>query len=158
MSSHVQPEIEQNMPNASEYTFGIVVAEWNGHITKKLYEGAVKALKNYGALDENIITVYVPGSFELTFGTKYLITKKNVDAVIAIGAVIRGETPHFDYICQAVTHGLTELNLMYDIPVVFGVLTTNDEQQALDRSGGPVGNKGYEAAVAAIKMAALNKN
>lgn len=144
------------VPDASRLKFGIVVSEWNTEITHALLNGALNTLKKHGTLERNIEIVHVPGSFELTFGARLLAEKEEFDAVICLGSVIQGETPHFDYICQGVSHGITELNLEYDIPVIFGVLTTNNMQQALDRAGGKHGNKGDEAAVTAIKMAALN--
>lgn len=145
------------VPDASRLKFGIVVSEWNTEITHALLNGALNTLKKHGTLERNIEIVHVPGSFELTFGARLLAEKEEFDAVICLGSVIQGETPHFDYICQGVSHGITELNLEYDIPVIFGVLTTNNMQQALDRAGGKHGNKGDEAAVTAIKMAALNQ-
>ncbi len=148
----------EQVPDASQFSFGIVVAQWNSEITGSLFEGAYDTLLEHGAKKENIIKVEVPGSFELTYAAKLLLEKTPVDAVIAIGCVIRGETPHFDYISSSVTQGLTELNLMYDKPVIFGVLTTDNLQQAIDRAGGKYGNKGVEAAVTAIKMAALKKS
>ncbi len=144
-----------SVPSAENYTFGIVVAEWNEEITGALLKGAVETLKKHGVLDENIHIRYVPGTFELTFGAKLFLENEMVDAVIVLGCVIQGETRHFDFICQGVTQGITELNTQYDNPVVFGVLTTEDQQQALDRAGGKHGNKGDEAAITAIKMAHL---
>ncbi len=146
---------DDNLLSAENLTFGIVVSEWNKDITDKLCEGARDTLLKYGAFEDDIFIKYVPGSFELTKGAKLFIDYKIVDAIIAIGCVIRGETPHFDYICQSVTAGLTELNVVTDIPVIFGVLTVDNMQQALDRAGGKHGNKGVEAAVTAIKMAEL---
>ena len=144
------------VPDASDFTFGIVVAQWNHEITEALWEGAHKTLIEHGVKPENIIRIDVPGSFELTFGAKILLEKPHIDAVIAIGCVIRGETPHFEYISQSVSNGLTQLNVMFRKPVIFGVLTTNTLEQALDRAGGKYGNKGVEAAVTAIRMADLN--
>ncbi len=146
------------VPDASQFSFGIVVAQWNGEITGALFEGAYDTLVEHGARKEDIIKVEVPGSFELTYAAKLLLEKTPVDAVIAIGCVIRGETPHFEYISSSVSQGLTQLNLQYDRPVIFGVLTTDNLQQAIDRAGGKYGNKGVEAAVTAIKMAALKKS
>ena len=146
-----------NVPDASELKFGIVVSEWNEEITAALLEGAMNTLKKHGCKDENIHILTVPGSFELTYGARVLAEKRNPNAVIVLGCVIQGETRHFDFICQGVTQGITELNLEYDIPVVFGVLTTENQQQAIDRSGGKHGNKGDEGAITAIKMAALKK-
>ena len=146
---------KNELPNAEQFTFGIVVSEWNSHITHALRDGAIETLLDLGALDENILMVDVPGSFELVYGSK-IMCENYVDAVIAIGSVIRGETAHFDYVCQGVTHGIKDLNVEYDTPVIFCVLTDDNEQQALDRAGGKHGNKGIEAAVAAVKMAQLN--
>lgn len=144
-----------HVPDASGMKFGIVVSEWNEEVTAALTEGAMNTLKKHGCKEENIKIITVPGSFELTFGCRLLADKHALDAVIALGCVIQGETKHFDYICQGVTHGITELNLEYDIPFIFGVLTTNNQEQALDRSGGKHGNKGDEAAITAIKMVGL---
>jgi len=145
------------IPNAEDFRFGIVVSEWNAEITEGLYKGAYEALLDCGALEENIIRWNVPGSFELTYGSKKMITSQKVDTVIAIGSVIQGETKHFDFVCSATAQGIKDLNVLYDTPVIFCVLTDNYMQQAIDRSGGKYGNKGAEAAIAAIKMAALGK-
>jgi 6,7-dimethyl-8-ribityllumazine synthase len=144
-----------NVPSAENMKFGIVVAEWNFKITSSLANGAVETLKRHGAQDENIILKYVPGTFELALGGQFFAEHENVDAVILLGCVIQGETRHFDYICDGVTKGTVELNLKYNKPFIFGVLTTDNEQQALDRAGGKHGNKGDEAAVTAIKMVYL---
>ena len=144
-----------SVPSANSMKFGFVVAEWNYEITGALAQGAVDTLKKHGASDENIIVKHVPGTFELTLGAQYLAEYANVDAIIALGCVIQGETRHFDFICHGVTQGITELNMKYNIPFIFGVLTTDNQQQALDRAGGRLGNKGDEAAVTAIKMLAL---
>jgi len=132
--------------------FVIVVAEWNEEITEALFEGAYKGLIDLGAVKKNIERVNVPGTFELTLGALRAAQSKNVDAVICLGCVIQGETPHFDYICQAVAHGITEVNIKTGKPVIFGVLTTLNKKQALERAGGKYGNKGEEAAVTAVKM------
>jgi len=145
-----------SVPNASKMKFGIVVAEWNNDITEALYDGAYKTLIKHGAVAENIIKRYVPGSFELTLGAQ-LMAEAGVDAVIILGTVIQGETRHFDFICHGVTQGITDLNLKYNKPFIFGLLTTDNHQQAVDRAGGKHGNKGDEAAVTAIKMVALKK-
>lgn len=131
---------------------GIVKAEWNSHITNALCSGAVSALQNLGYTDESIAIYTVPGTVELTFAAQQLINSGTVSAVIVIGCVIRGDTPHFDYVCQSVTQGITHLNATTDTPVIFGVLTVNNEQQAIERAGGALGNKGEECALAAIKM------
>jgi 6,7-dimethyl-8-ribityllumazine synthase len=144
------------VPSASAMKFGIVVAEWNYEVTGALAQGAVDSLKLHGAKDENIIIKHVPGTFELTLGAQYLAEFTEVDAIIVLGCVIQGETRHFDFICQGVTQGITSLNIKYNKPFIFGVLTTDNQQQALDRAGGKHGNKGDEAAITAIKMLALN--
>ena len=142
----------KNIKNIEDKKFGIVVAEWNSEVTEALYSGVVETLLQQGASRENIIKKTVPGSFELTLGAQWLAEKNSIDAVICLGCVIQGETPHFDYICQAVAHGITNVGLKYNKPVIFGVLTTLNLQQALDRAGGKHGNKGDEAAATAIKM------
>ena len=143
------------IPNAKPFRFGIVVSEWNPDITENLYKGAFEALIANGALEKNIIRYTVPGSFELIYGCKKMIEVSNVDAIIAIGNVIQGETKHFDFVCDGVTQGIKDLNIKYNVPIIFCVLTDNTKQQSIDRSGGKHGNKGIESAVAAIKMAAL---
>ena len=143
----------KEIPNAEEMIFGIVVAEWNPEITGALLKGCVSTLEKHGALSENIHVKTVPGSFELIYGARQMTLNDGYDAVIILGCVIRGETPHFDYICQGVTEGIARLNVTSNIPVVYGLLTTNDLQQAKDRAGGRLGNKGDECAVVAIKMA-----
>src|ERR1700761_7379037 len=146
---------ETEVPSAAPYRFGIVVAEWNAGITNALYQGAYESLLEHGAVIENIFTYSVPGSFELTSGADFLLKNRKLDAVICLGCVIQGETRHFDFICNAVANGISNVALKYSKPVIFGVLTTNNQQQADDRAGGRHGNKGVEAAVTAIKMAAL---
>ena len=146
------------VPSASEMKFGIVVSEWNYKITGALAQGAYDTLVKHGAIDENIIVKHVPGSFELTLGGQLLAEHTNVDAIILLGCVIQGETRHFDFICQGITQGATQLNMTYSMPVIFGVLTTDNEQQALDWAGGKLGNKGDEAAFTAIKMIELQRN
>jgi len=148
----------ESIPDAGAMRFGIVVSDWNGDVTMALLDGAQKTLIKHGTTPENIIVRHVPGSFELTHGAKMIAEHDNPDAVICIGCVIRGETPHFTYICQGVAGGVTRLNLEYNIPFIFGVLTTDTHQQAADRSGGKHGNKGIEAAITAIKMAALRRD
>lgn len=142
--------------NSASKQFAIVVAEWNEEITEALFEGAYASLLAHGVPKENILRRNVPGSFELSLGGLLLAEQKNIDAVICLGCVIQGETPHFDYICQAVAHGITEAGLMTRKPVIFGVLTTNTRQQALDRAGGKHGNKGEEAALSALHMVSFN--
>lgn len=141
------------IPDASNMCFGIVVAEWNPEITGALLNGAVSTLEKHGALPENIHVKTVPGSFELIYGAHQMTLNDGYDAIIILGSVIRGETPHFDYICQGVTQGIAHLNATSAIPVIYGLLTTDDLQQAKDRSGGQLGNKGDECAIDAIKMA-----
>jgi 6,7-dimethyl-8-ribityllumazine synthase len=133
-------------------SFAIVVAEWNEEITEALYEGAYNGLIELGADKKNIERINVPGTFELTLGALKAAERKGIDAVICLGCVIQGETPHFDYICQAVAYGITEVNIKTGKPVIFGVLTTLNKKQALERAGGKYGNKGEEAAVTAVKM------
>jgi len=143
---------KESIPDASNMCFGIVVAEWNSDITNALLDGAVTTLEKHGALPENIHVKKVPGSFELIYGAHQMVLH-GYDAVIILGCVIRGETPHFDYICQGVTYGIAHLNTTSEIPIIYGLLTTYDLQQAKDRSGGKLGNKGDECAIDAIKMA-----
>ena len=145
----------ESIPDASEFRFGIVVSEWNPEITQNLYEGALATFLKHGALAENITAIKVPGSFELVYGCKQLLSHDDLDAVIAIGNVINGETEHFTFVCVGVTQGIKDLNVKFDTPTIFCVLTDHHKQQSLDRSGGKHGNKGIECAVAAIKMAAL---
>ena len=147
-----------SLPDASTMRFGIVVSEWNTEKTERLFKGAKEILKNSGCADENIIRLNVPGSFELPLGAKWVLEKQLPDAVICIGCVIQGETKHFDFICQAVSEAIMQLGLDYKIPVIFGVLTTQNMQQAIDRAGGKHGNKGIEAAVTAIRMVQLKRS
>ena len=144
------------IPNAKDFRFGIVVSEWNPDITENLQKGAIETLLDCGARQENIISWVVPGSFELVYGCKKMIETLQLDAIIAIGNVIQGETKHFDFVCNGVTQGIVDLNVKYSTPVIFCVLTDNSKQQSIDRSGGKFGNKGIESAVAAIKMASLS--
>ena len=141
-----------SVPNAEQMKFGIVVSEWNINITGKLLEGAVSTLKKHGAKDENILVKTVPGSFELTYGANQMLENCDLDAVIILGCVIKGDTPHFDYVCMGVTQGITQLNATSDVPVIYGLITTLTMEQAEDRSGGKLGNKGDECAITAIKM------
>ena len=140
------------LPKVEDMRVAIVAAEWNGHITGALTDGAVELFKSQGFADEDVEIFHVPGAVELTFAASQLIETGNFDAIIVFGCVIRGGTPHFDYVCQSVTQGITSLNADCDIPVIFGVLTVDCEQDALDRAGGKLGNKGTEAAETAIKM------
>ena len=141
------------IPDASNMCFSIVVAEWNPEITGALLEGAVNTLQKHGAIPENIHVKTVPGSFELIYGAHQMTLRGMYDAIIILGCVIRGETPHFDYICQGVTAGIARLNTTSEIPIIYGLLTTENLQQAKDRSGGKLGNKCDECAIDAIKMA-----
>ena len=168
------------LKNLSEYTssgfgdlsqtrIGIVVSEWNDQITNALFQGAMETLIKEGVKEENVVVKTVPGSFELTIGAQHLLsvpdcefdgsaedmqrfTESCVDAVICLGCVIQGETRHFEFICNAVANGITNVSIEYNTPVIFGVLTTDNLQQAIDRSGGKHGNKGVEAAITALKM------
>ena len=146
----------EEIPNSEGLRFAVIVSEWNNHITDSLFKGAEETLLNSGVKENDIVRIDVPGSFELIYGAK-LASEYNYDAIICIGSVIKGETDHFDFVCNAVSLGIKDLNLQLNIPVIFGVLTDNIEQQAIDRSGGKHGNKGVEAAITAIKMAHLNK-
>lgn len=142
--------------SAKEYRFGIVVSQWNAEITGSLLNGAYQALLDHEAQEANIRVVEVPGSYELTAGADILLRDGTLDAIICLGCVIQGETPHFDYICNAVANGITNVSLKHNKPVIFGVLTTLDIEQAQARAGGKHGNKGEEAAITAIQMAALH--
>ena len=141
-----------NVGDISSKRFGIVVSEWNSDVTEALYSGAVEVLKQHGGNQENIVRKTVPGSYELPLAAQWLAAESGIDAVICLGCVIQGETPHFTFISEAVANGIKDVNLKFDKPVIFGVLTTDTKQQALDRAGGKHGNKGEEAAISAIKM------
>lgn len=145
------------LPKVENMRVAIVAAEWNGNVTSRLAEGAMAVFKEQGFADDQVDRFDVPGAVELTFAASQLIEASLYDAVIVFGCVIRGGTPHFDYVCQSVTQGITSLNADCDIPVIFGVLTVDTEQDALDRCGGPFGHKGREAAEAAIKMVAFTR-
>tara|TARA_B100000767_G_C19773469_1_gene541322 strand:+ start:2543 stop:3025 length:483 start_codon:yes stop_codon:yes gene_type:complete len=144
------------VPSGEGYVISLVVSEWNKEVTEPLFRGAYDTLLNHNVSEDKIFINNVPGSFELIFGAKHA-QSKGVDAVIVIGSIIQGETKHFDFVCQGVTQGIKDLNIRSNVPVIFCVLTDNNLQQALDRSGGKYGNKGIEAAVAALKMAFLSK-
>ena len=146
------------IPSAGDMHFGIVVSEWNSEITGLLLEAAVETLLLKGAEKDNILVKYVPGSFELTLGGQLMAENTDLDAIICLGCVIQGETRHFDFVCQGVTYGITDLNMNYNKPFVFGVLTTGNIEQARERAGGRHGNKGEEAAITAIKMVALQRD
>jgi 6,7-dimethyl-8-ribityllumazine synthase len=145
----------EELPVIQHKKFAILVSEWNQEVTNALYRGAHETLIKYGAQEKNILTQTVPGSFELTLGAQKMAEKPDVDAVICLGCVIQGETRHFDFICHAVAQGITEVGLKFNKPVIFGVLTPNTQEQAMDRAGGKHGNKGDEAAITAIKMLAF---
>jgi 6,7-dimethyl-8-ribityllumazine synthase len=137
--------------------FGIVVGRFNEFITSKLLSGAQDALKRHGVNEEDVAVAWVPGAFEIPFAAKKMASSGKYDAVITLGTVIRGSTPHFDYVCNEVAKGVSALNLQHELPVIFGVLTTDSIEQAVERAGTKAGNKGWEAAVSAIEMANLNK-
>lgn len=143
------------LPSTPDIRVAIVKAQWNGHITSRLTDGALDLFRSQGIPKGNVDVFEVPGAVELTFAASQLIESSLYDVVIVFGCVIRGGTPHFDYVCQSVTQGITSLNADCDIPVIFGVLTVDSEQDAIDRAGGTLGNKGTEAAEAAIKMHAF---
>ncbi len=143
------------LPEIQHKKFAILVSEWNEEVTNALYAGAFETLIKHGAQEKNIISQTVPGSFELTLGAQKMAQKPDVDAVICLGCVIQGETKHFDFICHAVAHGITDVSIKFNKPVIFGVLTPNTQEQAMDRAGGKHGNKGDEAAITAIKMLAF---
>ncbi|MDP2187450.1 MAG: 6,7-dimethyl-8-ribityllumazine synthase [Sphingobacteriaceae bacterium] len=145
------------LKNAAKYRIGIVTAEWNEHITSALEQGALEVLRQQGIEAKNVKAVSVPGSYELPLAAQWLHKEFKADAVIAIGCLIKGETPHFEYISDSVAHGLMELNLKHNIPFAFGVITVLTEQQALDRAGGIHGNKGTEAAVTVLRMLQLKE-
>lgn len=148
---------EESIPDASKMVIAIVVSEWNRSITDNLKDGAYQTLIQRGINPENIIVSYVPGSFELSLGASLLLEfNDNIDGVICLGSVIQGETRHFDFVCQATANGIKDVALKYNKAVIFGVLTDNTMQQAIDRSGGKHGNKGIECAIAAIKMVAIH--
>lgn len=146
---------KNKVPNAENFRFGIVVSEWNENITEGLAKGAIKTFIENGTSENNIQRWDVPGSFELIYGVKKMVETQELDAVIAIGSVVKGETKHFDFVCDGVTQGIKDINLQQDTPVIFCLLTDDNMQQAIDRSGGKHGNKGVECAIAAIKMAVL---
>jgi 6,7-dimethyl-8-ribityllumazine synthase len=149
---------DHSIPDASEMTFAIVVSDYNAHITHALFEGAKESLLKHGAKEENIHVAQVPGAFELPAGARILAGRHNPDAVICLGCVIKGETSHNEYINQSVANALMQMSISSGRPFIFGLLTPNDEQQALDRAGGIHGNKGVEAAITAIRMADLRRD
>jgi 6,7-dimethyl-8-ribityllumazine synthase len=159
MASNLQNLSEYDpstIPSGKGLQVGLVISEWNQEITHALTKGAIQTLLENGVAENDIVIHHVPGSFELTKGAEWLAQRNKVDGIICIGCVIRGETPHFDFICQGVTQGITSLNIKYSIPFIFSVLTTESLDQALDRAGGKYGNKGVEGAVTLLKMADLH--
>ncbi|MBS0010198.1 MAG: 6,7-dimethyl-8-ribityllumazine synthase [Bacteroidales bacterium] len=153
LSSYDPASIE----DAGDLRFGIVVSDWNSEVTYALLNGAISTLMQHGVKEEEILVKHVPGSFELPLAAQWVAEYDDVDGIICLGCVIQGETPHFTYVCQGVTAGIAKLNLEYNIPVIFGLLTTDTQQQAVDRAGGKHGNKGTEAAVTALRMAFLQR-
>lgn len=153
LSSYDPASIE----DAGDLRFGIVVSDWNSEVTHALLNGAISTLMQHGVKEEEIVVKHVPGSFELPLAAQWVAEYDDVDGIICLGCVIQGETPHFTYVCQGVTTGIAKLNLEYNIPVIFGLLTTDTQQQAVDRAGGKHGNKGTEAAVTALRMAFLQR-
>jgi 6,7-dimethyl-8-ribityllumazine synthase len=145
-------QLSSTLPSALDMKFGIAVAEWNEEVTGELLKGAVKTLKSAGCLEHNILIKYVPGTFELPLAAQFFAEYTDVDAVIVLGCVVQGETRHFDFICSGATQGIMQLQIAWNMPIAFGILTTGDMQQALDRAGGTHGNKGDEAAATAIMM------
>ncbi|MGL4411495.1 MAG: 6,7-dimethyl-8-ribityllumazine synthase [Bacteroidales bacterium] len=145
-----------SIPSAVDMKFAVIVSEWNEEITFALRDGAINTLLSNGAKEGNILIEYVPGTFELTYAASLISRNSDANAIIVLGCVIKGDTPHFDYVCQGVTSGISLLNSEGEVPVIFGVLTTDNMQQAIDRAGGVHGNKGDEAAVTAIKVASLS--
>ena len=150
---------KDNIPNGADFKIGIVVSEWNDDITFNLLEGAKQALLDNGVKSENILVKFVPGAFELPLGCQFMLeSDDDLDGIIAIGCVIQGETKHFDFVCQGATQGIMHLNLEYNTPVSFCLLTDNTKQQSIDRSGGKHGNKGVECAIACLKMVGLQED
>jgi 6,7-dimethyl-8-ribityllumazine synthase len=145
------------VPNGADFKVGIVVSEWNEQITLNLLDGAKQALLDNGVKPEHILVRFVPGAFELPLGAQFMLEQTDVDGIVTIGSVIQGETKHFDFVCEGTTHGIMNVGLKYNKPVIFCVLTDNTLQQAIDRSGGKHGNKGIECAIACLKMIALNR-
>jgi len=145
------------VPSAETMKFGVVVSDWNRDITWALLEGTLNTLKHHGAKDENIFVKHVPGSFEIPLGAQLIAEYFEVDSVICLGCVIKGETPDFEYVCKGVTDGISRLNLDYNMPFIFGILTTDSYKQSEERAGGKKGNKGDEAAITAIKIIALQR-
>lgn len=147
-----------NITNAEEFSIGIVFSEWNSFVTHNLRDAALEILEKEGVKKENIKVYHVPGAFELSYASMQLCKQQKYDAIIAIGSVIRGETPHFEYVCSAVAQGIKDCNILTDTPVIFCVLTDDNKEQSIARSGGDLGNKGVEAAVTALQMIDFNKS
>jgi 6,7-dimethyl-8-ribityllumazine synthase len=150
--------IQEEVPNGAGFKIGIVVSEWNDKITLNLLEGARTALIDNGVREDDILVHFVPGAFELPLGAQFMCEYTEIDGAIAIGVVIQGETRHFDFVCDGATKGIMDVNLKYNVPVAFCLLTDNTLQQSIDRSGGIHGNKGVECAIACLKMVALKKS
>lgn len=158
MATKLKPTtVSSSVPSAEGFQFGIAVAEWNREVTEQLLAGAVEQLKAAGCYEEDILIKWVPGAYELSLAAQFFCEHTDVDAVVALGCIIKGDTPHFDFIAMGVTQGINQVALEYNTPVAFGVLTTNDLQQAVDRSGGKLGNKGAEAAETALRMVVLKE-
>lgn len=151
------PITYEGQPDGKGLSIGIVVARFNEFVTRKLLDGAVRALKDQGVGDSDIHIAWVPGAFELGFGALELLKSQPLDAVIALGAVIRGDTSHYDYVCDASAHQIRDVSILTERPVMFGVLTTENPEQALSRAGDGVDNKGYESALGALEMAQLSR-
>jgi 6,7-dimethyl-8-ribityllumazine synthase len=152
---HLSSYDPTSVPSGAGRRFALVISEWNREVTDALRSGARATLEKHGVAATDVIEVWVPGSFELASGAQFLLERGGLDGVICLGSVVRGETPHFDFVCQGTTQGIMAVGLKFSLPVIFGVLTDDTMQQALDRSGGKHGNKGIDCAVAALKMAAL---
>ena len=157
-TKHSQSVVGDDIPSGDGLKIGIVVSRWNPEITEALLDGCKSTLMAHGVAESDLVVEHVPGSFELPLGARLLTAGKKLDAVICLGCIIKGETKHDEYIAQSVSNGLMQLGLMTSMPVIFGVLTPNNEQQARDRAGGALGNKGDEAAAAALQMVALKKS
>ncbi len=147
-----------SVPSGAGLRFGLVVSEWNREITDALRKGAIGTLIQYGVRPEDILEVWVPGSFELPLGAQFLLERQRLDGVICLGSIIRGETPHFEYVCQGTTKGIMDVSLKFSLPVIFGVLTDDNMEQAVARSGGKHGNKGIDCAIALLKMASIRSD
>jgi 6,7-dimethyl-8-ribityllumazine synthase len=146
-----------NLPDGKSFKVGIVVAQWNPDVTSALLAGAKETLKEAGVLEKNIEVIEVPGSFELPWGARHLLTSEKKDAILCLGCIIKGETKHDDYIANAVASGIMQLGLTSGVPIIFGVVTTNTPEQALDRAGGKHGNKGAEAAATGLQLARIHR-